>query len=183
MGEITKSDRFRILKRDGFKCVYCGRSAGDDGAVLHIDHKIPKCEGGSGRIDNLVTACADCNHGKGPHPGRHSKNPTRGKQDRSPDLAGYFFHSRAGGKITGQGYVLAVLAGERCLVRLLSWVDGLPIEERIATWEEMQRWSFYSTARQMRSAWAEESRMPVHKLLLMEQAIEMDIKERCDAQA
>lgn len=56
--------RFFVLARDQFKCTYCGRSAAD-GAVLHVDHIHPKSAGGSDEMENLTTACKECNHGKG----------------------------------------------------------------------------------------------------------------------
>ena len=56
--------RFRVLARDNFRCVYCGRSARDDGVVLEVDHVYPKSKGGKDTMDNLVTACRDCNQGK-----------------------------------------------------------------------------------------------------------------------
>lgn len=31
---------------------------------IHIDHKLPRAKGGSGRLDNLVLSCADCNQAK-----------------------------------------------------------------------------------------------------------------------
>lgn len=55
--------RFRVLQRDGFRCVYCGTAA-RDGAVLHLDHVVPVAAGGETTEDNLVTACASCNLGK-----------------------------------------------------------------------------------------------------------------------
>jgi hypothetical protein len=61
---ISAKTRFSILKRDGFKCLYCGKSQAE-GAVLHVDHKVSKKDGGSDQPDNLVTACQDCNLGKG----------------------------------------------------------------------------------------------------------------------
>lgn len=60
---IRKKDRFAIMERDGFKCQYCG--AGADSAQLVIDHIVPVAEGGSDIIENLITACFDCNSGKG----------------------------------------------------------------------------------------------------------------------
>jgi hypothetical protein len=33
--------------------------------TLEVDHIIPVAEGGKGSTDNLITACFDCNHGKG----------------------------------------------------------------------------------------------------------------------
>lgn len=55
--------RFFILQRDQFKCKYCGRSA-NDGYILHVDHIHPKSKGGTDDIENLVTACKECNQGK-----------------------------------------------------------------------------------------------------------------------
>ena len=59
------SKRFKILHRDGFRCVYCGKSTRDGDEVrLEIDHIVPRAAGGSNGIDNLVTACWECNNGK-----------------------------------------------------------------------------------------------------------------------
>lgn len=60
---ISKKKRFDIFKRDGFKCQYCGRTPPD--IILEIDHIIPKYEGGKDNIHNYITACFDCNRGKG----------------------------------------------------------------------------------------------------------------------
>ena len=56
--------RFDVLERDCFRCRYCGRSA-DSGAVLHVDHVHPKAKGGEWSMNNLITACRECNLGKG----------------------------------------------------------------------------------------------------------------------
>jgi len=65
--EITKSLRFEIFKRDNFTCQYCGRQTPT--VILEIDHIIPKVEGGPiSDPNNLVTACFDCNRGKGKIP-------------------------------------------------------------------------------------------------------------------
>lgn len=53
--------RFVIFERDGFRCIYCGRTSVKDGVVLHVDHIIPKLSGGADEAGNLVTACEDCN--------------------------------------------------------------------------------------------------------------------------
>lgn len=55
--------RFAVLRRNGFRCAYCGRGE-EEGAKLHIDHIVPAARGGKTEIDNLVTACATCNIGK-----------------------------------------------------------------------------------------------------------------------
>lgn len=60
---IKKSIRFEVFKRDSFKCQYCGKAAPE--VVLHVDHIKPVADGGGSDIMNLITACADCNLGKG----------------------------------------------------------------------------------------------------------------------
>ena len=55
--------RFSILERDGFKCRVCGRGI-DEGVILEVDHRYPKCLGGDNNDDNLWTLCKDCNRGK-----------------------------------------------------------------------------------------------------------------------
>lgn len=60
---ITKKVRFEVFKRDKFTCQYCGKKAPD--VVLHVDHIHPVAEGGDNDIANLITACLDCNLGKG----------------------------------------------------------------------------------------------------------------------
>jgi hypothetical protein len=56
--------RFRVLARDGWKCVSCGKSAEDD-VVLHVDHILPRSKGGADEFDNYQTLCHTCNLGKG----------------------------------------------------------------------------------------------------------------------
>jgi hypothetical protein len=56
--------RFNILRRDGFACKYCGARA-EDGIKLQIDHIKPYSKHKDDNDDNLVTACFDCNIGKG----------------------------------------------------------------------------------------------------------------------
>jgi len=60
---ISKTLRFEVFKRDSFTCQYCGERAPD--VILHCDHVKPVAEGGTTDILNLVTACVDCNLGKG----------------------------------------------------------------------------------------------------------------------
>ena len=57
--------RLKILSRDNFRCVFCGRSpATDVGVKLHIDHIVPFSKGGKSVAENLQTLCQDCNIGK-----------------------------------------------------------------------------------------------------------------------
>lgn len=59
---ISKRLRFEVFKRDRFTCQYC--SAKPPKVPLEIDHIHPVSKGGSNDIDNLITACFDCNRGK-----------------------------------------------------------------------------------------------------------------------
>jgi hypothetical protein len=59
---LSKTLRFAILARDGFRCRYCGRGAPT--VELHVDHYVSQARGGSDDATNLVASCADCNHGK-----------------------------------------------------------------------------------------------------------------------
>lgn len=59
---ISKKIRFEVFKRDGFQCAYCGKTP--PAVILEIDHIDPKSKGGKDSINNLLTACFDCNRGK-----------------------------------------------------------------------------------------------------------------------
>lgn len=55
-----------LFKRDGHRCQYCGRHKDQlkGRNRLTRDHIIPKSRGGKESWDNVVTACAACNHRK-----------------------------------------------------------------------------------------------------------------------
>jgi 5-methylcytosine-specific restriction endonuclease McrA len=64
--EIPLKLRLKVLQRDNFRCVLCGKSpATNPGTVLHIDHIVPFSKGGQTTAENLRTLCAECNWGKG----------------------------------------------------------------------------------------------------------------------
>lgn len=68
---ITLSLRYKVLVRDNFRCVRCGRNpATNPGVELHVDHVVPFSIGGKTTLDNLETKCKECNLGKG---NRHSE--------------------------------------------------------------------------------------------------------------
>src|SRR5216684_4152280 len=56
-----KISRRALFARDSWRCVYCGSTAGR----LTLDHVIPRSRGGESVWENVVTACAPCNHHKG----------------------------------------------------------------------------------------------------------------------
>jgi hypothetical protein len=64
---LSKKLRFEVFKRDGFRCAYCGATPSET-VILECDHINPVAAGGTNDIDNLVTACEDCNRGKSATP-------------------------------------------------------------------------------------------------------------------
>jgi 5-methylcytosine-specific restriction endonuclease McrA len=56
-----KISRRALFARDGWRCVYCG----SNGGRLTLDHVLPRSRGGDSIWENVVTACAPCNHRKG----------------------------------------------------------------------------------------------------------------------
>ena len=60
---LSSSQRFKIFKRDKYRCQICGASS-DDNKRLEIDHKTPVAKGGSNEPKNLWVLCFDCNRGK-----------------------------------------------------------------------------------------------------------------------
>jgi len=63
--DINLRLRFKVMKRDNFKCCKCGRSpATNPNVVLHVDHIKAWANGGETVLDNLQTLCQDCNLGK-----------------------------------------------------------------------------------------------------------------------
>ena len=57
---MSKSERReRILRRDGYRCVYC--NATPPAEELTLDHVEPRVKGGDRSDGNLVTACRTCN--------------------------------------------------------------------------------------------------------------------------
>lgn len=84
--------RFSVFERDGFTCQYCGKRPPE--VILHTDHIIPVSKGGENEIENLLTACADCNLGKatrivGESPLRSRKNE-EDLQERFDQLKAFY---------------------------------------------------------------------------------------------
>jgi len=60
LDDFTPEQKEQILKRDGYRCVICGRGK-EDGVELHVDHIKPKYLGGKSTIENGQTLCAQHN--------------------------------------------------------------------------------------------------------------------------
>ena len=63
---VSNNLRHLVMKRDLFRCVYCGRSPSHTvGLELHVDHIKAVANGGLSVLENLQTLCSQCNWGKG----------------------------------------------------------------------------------------------------------------------
>jgi len=58
-----------VLKRDHYKCCYCGKAA------KTIDHVLPRSRGGSNDYLNTVAACFPCNNKKDSKTPKEAKMP------------------------------------------------------------------------------------------------------------
>jgi hypothetical protein len=112
---ISTRTRFEIFKRDGFKCVYCGRTPME--SPLHVDHVDPDSRGGPTEPGNLVTACQDCNLGKSDVPLDQRAFPSKLEPEQIIEHAEQI-----------KGY----LEAQRVLVKAKSSVA----DEVLAYWEE-----------------------------------------------
>ena len=61
--DFTEADKKIILKRDGYRCVICGKGKAD-GVELHVDHIKPKDLGGTTVITNGQVLCGQHNYFK-----------------------------------------------------------------------------------------------------------------------
>jgi 5-methylcytosine-specific restriction endonuclease McrA len=66
----NRPTRNLIMKRDGYKCLYCGATEN-----LTLDHIIPQSRGGENSWENLVTCCGSCNVKKGNRTPEEAKMP------------------------------------------------------------------------------------------------------------
>ncbi len=63
-GPINPRTRAGILRRDGYRCVHCGKNPEEDNIKLEVDHIIPVAWGGKTEPKNLQSLCRKCNQGK-----------------------------------------------------------------------------------------------------------------------
>ncbi len=146
------------MKRDRFRCTYCGVSGTD--AELEVDHIIPKSKGGGNHMSNLTTACRKCNQSKSDRPAERIIPAAFPNANPSSIYEGMFLHTFNDGRIKWQGMV--VKADESvAIVRLFSWADGAPTRLEtmpISTLSDPQQVHLYATDEEMVRAHLEQDR-------------------------
>ncbi|MGG7534660.1 HNH endonuclease [Rhizobium sp. 12,4] len=147
---IPQGVRFDVFRRDNFTCVYCGR--GSPEVTLHCDHKIAHSKGGSDDKENLVTACEDCNLGKG---AKSVNKPTRIHGEYA--LVGLFGHTRNDdGTINWQFEIVGKVGDDAYAIQLFSWLDGRPTDVKIFTVRQISACSLYNTRHAWIQQWSKE---------------------------
>jgi len=166
---VSAAQKLNVLRRDGYTCVYCGKTGKD--CNLEIDHRIPHSKGGDNHISNLFTSCQDCNRKKGTATWDVMTNPDY--QGLQPSvLDGIFVHTFEPVKemtdegcdmqetlkledidkikLSRQGEVLGMF-GSLIAVRLFSWLDGRPTNVEMFSFDKATDGSmiFYENAEEM----------------------------------
>lgn len=78
---VTRTQRARILERDGYKCQCCEATEG-----LCIDHIMPVSRGGDSSDENLQVLCSACNTKKGNKIDGEQKNTKQRRINIDPTL-------------------------------------------------------------------------------------------------
>jgi hypothetical protein len=60
MSVIPADLRARVVLRAGSRCEYCALSQAGQEAAFHVDHVIPRVDGGPTTSENLALACVSC---------------------------------------------------------------------------------------------------------------------------
>jgi len=77
--KVPLSLQRRVRERARNRCEYCGMSQAGQEATFHIDHILPRREGGATSFANLALACVSCSLRKGAR--RHATDPDTGRTE------------------------------------------------------------------------------------------------------
>lgn len=91
---LYRKNRSLVLKRDGGRCVLCGRGRGD-GVRLEVDHIVSVHRGGGSALSNLRTLCQSC-HAKRTWEERKREGRERNLRPDAVNQSGPGFYSVLG---------------------------------------------------------------------------------------
>lgn len=77
---ISKTKRLKVVEKAKGRCVYCGVLV--DVGDRCMDHVIPRIDGGSNQIENLVLSCRSCNSIKSTNSVEHFRLSMRLKESK-----------------------------------------------------------------------------------------------------
>jgi len=138
---VTDTIRLRVMKRDGFTCVYCGGHGKD--CELEVDHRVPVSKGGNNHISNLFTACRDCNQSKGDaewKPQQQTTGKSRAKKDPPRNNLGQVIRKTIDGEKLAEPMAETPLDG----LHVLIWKDAETYEDKRGEYPNWQGqiWGF-----------------------------------------
>jgi HNH endonuclease len=79
---VPLSFQRRVRLRAGQRCEYCGMPQAGQEATFHVDHVLPRRDGGPTTLENLALACVSCSLRKGAR--------TEARDPRSGEMVGMF---------------------------------------------------------------------------------------------
>ena len=77
MTEVTVRMRTAVVFRANDRCEYCGLAQEGQEATFHIDHVMPRSNGGKTVLNNLALACVSCSLHKAAR--RSAQDPQTGR--------------------------------------------------------------------------------------------------------
>jgi hypothetical protein len=172
--QIPQGVRFDVFRRDNFTCVYCGGQSPD--VTLECDHKVAVANGGTDDMNNLVTACWDCNRGKG----TKRVSPTKKRVSANDNgLVGLFGHGKDDeGYIKNQFQITGMVGAEACTIQLFSFADGCSTLVEIVPTAALStdQYTLYASEEQWKWAyWQEKESRGLLWRKTAEEAFEMDM--------
>lgn len=129
---IKPQMRFSVLSRDRFTCRYCSRSAPE--VELEVDHVVAHSKGGPDEIENLVTACVECNAGKSDKDVDFVPEAASQRSRRMiHPLVGSGLLTFRDGKLYEQGLIVAVVDTPQpaALIQYFEWMMGSETYQRL----------------------------------------------------
>jgi hypothetical protein len=95
---MARSEAYRdvVVVRAGGACEYCRLIQAASGVTFHLDHIVPRSQGGPTELSNLALSCPGCNLGKAEQTsaldGGGAIQPLFNPRDYEPWLLGWLLH-------------------------------------------------------------------------------------------
>lgn len=122
---IPQGVRFDVFRRDNFTCQYCGQKSPD--VTLECDHIVAVANGGSDDPSNLITACFDCNRGKG------TKTVSIAPTARHELVGHYGLKRNDRGHVAWRFTIVQMLGDTHCMVKLQQMRFDVPESLRLVS--------------------------------------------------
>ena len=92
----SESYRQLVVARAGGVCEYCRLSEAATGVTFHVEHVVPRAQGGQSAMSNLAFSCPGCNLAKGDRTSGEDRSgnvqPLFNPRNFEPWLLGWHLH-------------------------------------------------------------------------------------------